>query len=117
MIRLRKRVRRRDQAGKPVGAGLGVNLRGRYIRMAEKRLQAAKVCAAIQHMCCETVPDHMRADPPRVDPGNRPDPFQRGRKLLARDMAVAEGKQIWRGDERLGRISRCLLYTSDAADE
>ena len=38
LIRLRKRVRRRDQAGKPVGAGLCVNLGGRYIRMAEKRL-------------------------------------------------------------------------------
>ena len=57
LIRLRKRVRRRNKAGKPVGTGLGVNLGGRNIRMAQKRLQAAKVGAAIQHMGCETVPD------------------------------------------------------------
>ena len=51
--------------------------------MAKKRLQPAKVGPAIEHVGGEAVPDDMRADPPRIEPGRRGELFQRASELLA----------------------------------
>ncbi len=39
-----------------------VNLRGRKTRVAEQRLHAAQVGAAIEHVRCKAVPKLVRAD-------------------------------------------------------
>ncbi len=48
-----------NQAFEPLVEDVGVDLRGRYIGMAKKRLHDAKVRAMRQQMAGEGVPQHM----------------------------------------------------------
>ena len=46
----------------PLDSNVRVNLRGRKTRVAEQRLHAPQIGAAIEHVRCKAVPKFVRAD-------------------------------------------------------
>jgi len=59
---------RLHQRLQPFLQDLGVDLGGGDVGMAQEQLQAAQVGATAQQVAGEGMPQHMRADPFRLDP-------------------------------------------------
>ncbi len=68
----------------PLRQHVRVDLRRRDVGMAQQQLQAAQIGPAREHVAGERVPQHVRADPRRIDPRRERRLFQHQREPLPR---------------------------------
>ena len=61
-MRVGERVTGIHQLDQPCSVDMGVNLRGRNVSVAEKRLKHAEIGASCEQVRGESVTKHMRAD-------------------------------------------------------
>ena len=83
----------------PRDLDMGIDLRRRDVGMAEHRLHAAQIGAVIEEMAGEGMPQHMRRQPRRIEPGLQRQRLEELAAAAPRQMPLApvRGKEEGRG--------------------